>query len=167
MTLTLVLIRHAKSDWGAPDLPDHERPLNKRGRRDAPRMGRWIAEQGLVPAQVLCSDAVRTRETLDLMLPHWPEPPLISHVAELYHALPEVMLRVLARADRDVMALVGHNPGIGGLADYLASEVPSHSRWVDFPTTSVAALTFDLGSWADLEEASGTVTAFAVPSDLT
>ena len=166
MTLTLVLIRHAKSDWADHDLPDHERPLNKRGRRDAPRMGRWIAEKGLIPTQVLCSDAARTRETLDLMLPYWPEPPRVSHLAELYHATPDAMLRALAGASADRVALVGHNPGIGGLADYLAREVPPHSRWVDFPTTSVAAFRFDLGSWAELEEASGTVTAFAVPADL-
>ncbi len=166
MTLTLVLIRHAKSDWGDPGLPDHERPLNKRGRRDAPRMGRWITEKDLVPTQVFCSDAARTRETLDLMLPHWPEPPRVSHTAELYHATPDAMLQVLARADADRVGLIGHNPGIGGLADYLAREVPAHSRWVDFPTTSVAALRFNLASWAELEEASGVVAAFAVPADL-
>ena len=53
MTLQLLLIRHAKSEWGGPALPDHERPLNERGRRDAPRMGRWIAEQGLAPEEVM------------------------------------------------------------------------------------------------------------------
>ncbi|WP_210529065.1 SixA phosphatase family protein [Rubellimicrobium arenae] len=166
MTLNLLLVRHAKSDWDSPELPDHERPLNKRGRRDAPRMGRWIAEKGLAPRQVLCSDAVRTRQTLDLMLPHWPEPPVVEHVAALYHAEPDRILRVLARATSDHVAVIGHNPGIGGVADFLAREVPAHSRWVDFPTTSVAALRFDLGSWAELEEASGTVMAFAVPADL-
>ncbi|MBP1806792.1 SixA phosphatase family protein [Rubellimicrobium aerolatum] len=166
MTLTLLLIRHAKSDQGDPALPDHERPLNKRGRRDAPRMGRWIADRGLMPAEVLCSDAARTRETLDLMLPHWSEPPRVRHLTELYHAAPDAMLRALAGTGADRVALVGHNPGIGGLADYLAREVPPHHRWVDFPTTAVAALTFDLDRWADLGEASGTVLAFAIPADV-
>ena len=65
MTLRLVLIRHAKSSWDDFSIEDHDRQLNERGRRSAPAIGQWIADRGDIPTEVLCSDAKRTRETLD------------------------------------------------------------------------------------------------------
>ncbi len=166
MTLRLLLIRHAKSDWGDPALPDHGRPLNARGRRDAPLMGEWIAAQGLVPLEVLCSDAVRTRETLDLMLPAWTQTPRVEHRRDLYHANPAAMLHALESAQGDSVGLVGHNPGIGELAALLARRAPAHPRWDDYPTCAVAALAFDAPDWFSLRDGRGEVTAFAVPADL-
>ena len=162
MTLTLLLVRHAKSEPGLPMQPDHERVLNARGRRDASRMGRWIAEKGLAPEEVLCSDAQRTRETLDLMLPQWPEAPRLSHRAALYSATTDAMLRVLGETQGERVALVGHNPGIGALAGLLASEPPQHPRWGDFPTCGVAALAFEGGSWSEIAEGRGKVLAFGI-----
>ena len=75
MTLTLILIRHAKSDWDDPRLTDHQRPLNARGRRAAPRVGAWIADMGLTPQQALVSDAMRTRETWHSIASHLPAAP--------------------------------------------------------------------------------------------
>lgn len=166
MTLTLLLIRHAKSEPGAPMQPDHERRLNARGRSDASRMGRWIAGQGLVPQEVLCSDAQRTRETLDLMLPEWPEPPRLSHRAALYHATTDAMLRALGEAEGERVALIGHNPSIGALAGLLARETPAHPRWGDYPTCAVAAFGFEAGSWSEIQEGRGKVLAFGIPADL-
>lgn len=162
--MRLLLIRHAKSDWADPGRPDHERPLNGRGRRDAPRMGAWIAERGLAPDEVFCSDALRTRQTLDLMLPLWPAPPRLAHLRTLYHAEPEAMLGVLAGATGKTVALVGHNPGVGTLAGDLAREAPHHPRWDDFPTCAVAAFDLDAEGWADVRR--GAVLAFAIPADL-
>ena len=65
---TLVVMRHAKSSWKAADLPDHERPLNGRGRRDAPRMGRWIARHAAVPDRIVSSTAIRAQTTARLAL---------------------------------------------------------------------------------------------------
>jgi phosphohistidine phosphatase len=166
MTLTLLLIRHAKSEPGTPAHPDHERPLAKRGRHDAPVVGRWIAEQGLAPEEVLCSDALRTRETLDLMLPEWPSPPRLSHRAELYHAPPETMLKVLEQAEAERVALVGHNPGIAALAARLAREAPAHPRFADYPTCATTILSFDAESWFEIGERRGKVLAYAIPADL-
>jgi phosphohistidine phosphatase len=166
MTLTLLLIRHAKSDWGSRSLSDHERPLNDRGRRDAARMGRWIADHGVTPREVLCSNATRTRETLDLMLPAWSPPPHLSYRRDLYHAAPEAMLAALGKAEADCVALVAHNPGIGLLAGKLARKEPGHARWEDYPTCAVAVLTFDARHWADLRNGTGDVLAFAIPADL-
>ena len=164
MALTLLLIRHANSDWGDPSLPDHERPLNARGRRDAPRMGRWIAAAGLAPALALCSDALRTRETLDLMLPEWPAHPEVEHHRALYHAEPEAMLAVLEGAEAQTVGLIGHNPGIGLLARHLARRAPDHPRWDDYPTAAVAALRFEAASWDRIDR--GEFLTFAVPADL-
>jgi phosphohistidine phosphatase len=166
MTLTLLLIRHAKSDWGDPSLPDHQRPLNHRGRSDAPRMGGWIAERGLAPAEVLCSDAVRTRETLELLLPAWARPPRVTYRRDLYHASPEAILAILAEAGTDLVAVVGHNPGIGQLAVHLALQAPGHDRWDDYPTCAVAALAFNAARWSDIRPRRGEVRAFAIPADL-
>jgi phosphohistidine phosphatase len=163
MTLRLLLIRHAQAGKGDVD---HARPLDEVGRREASLMGRWVAGQDLVPAQALCSDAHRTRETLDLMLAHWAEAPRVSHLRPLYHASPEAILDVLAGAEAEGVALVGHNPGIGSLARRLAQAAPSHPRWDDFPTCSVASLRFEAGSWAEVGEGTGEVLAFATPSDL-
>ena len=66
---TLLLLRHAKSSWDTMSLPDYDRPLAKRGRKAAPLIGAEIAQLGLRPDLILCSGAVRTRETLDLVLP--------------------------------------------------------------------------------------------------
>ncbi len=166
MTRTLLLVRHAKSDWGDPARPDHQRSLNARGQRDAPRMGAWIAERGFVPAEVLCSDAARTQETLALMLPAWGLPPRVEHLRELYHASPEAMLAILDRAEADRVAMVGHNPGIGQLAAHLASRAPGHDRWDDFPTCAAAVLAFEAASWQDIRPRRGEVLGFAVPADL-
>ncbi|MBL4558811.1 MAG: histidine phosphatase family protein [Rhodobacteraceae bacterium] len=65
-------MRHAKSDWGDPTRADHDRPLNRRGRRAAPLIGRWLAAQGAIPDAVLTSSARRTRETWDRMAPAFP-----------------------------------------------------------------------------------------------
>jgi phosphohistidine phosphatase len=164
--LRLLLIRHAKSDWGDEALPDRDRPLNKRGRRDAPRMGAWVAAQGLTPAEALCSDARRTRETLELMLPAWVPAPRVEHLAALYHAAPEAMLAALGRATARTVALIGHNPGIGQFASRLARRAPAHGRWDDYPTCAVAALAFDVTHWPLLREGQGEVLAFAIPADL-
>lgn len=165
MTLRLVLIRHAKSDQHA-GLPDHERPLNARGRRDAPLMGRWIADGGFAPAAVLCSDAQRTRETLGLMLPAWSSAPRAAYRPDLYAAAPAAMLAALAEAPTDAVAMIGHNPGVGQLAQRLAARAPDHPRWEDYPTSAVAVLAFEAEAWADVAAGTGEVLAFAVPADL-
>ena len=164
MSLELVLIRHAKSDWGDSGLRDHARPLAARGRHDAPRMGAWLAAGGYVPQLVLCSDAVRTRETLALMQPEWAEAPEIRHAATLYAAPPRQLLAALQGVRPRRVALVAHNPGIGRLAADLAAEAPAHPRFHDYPTCAVTVLQFDARDWAASDK--GRVAAFAIPADL-
>src|SRR5690606_13584723 len=109
---TLLLLRHGKSDWAADYAGDHERPLKGRGRRDAARVGRFLAAYGPPPDRCLTSTAVRARTTLRLAheAGGWRAP--VEETAELYHAYPETVLSVLARVDDGVGTLLvtGHEP---------------------------------------------------------
>jgi phosphohistidine phosphatase len=166
MTRTLILIRHAKSDWEDPGLADHDRPLNTRGLRSAPRIGAWLAERGILPEAVLCSTARRTRETwagIATQLPGAPEP-VYSH--GLYHAAPVDMLNAIRDSDAAILAVIGHNPGIGSLAWSLCQEPPEHPRFGLYPTGATLILDFDIAHMTDIAPGQGKVTGFAVPREL-
>lgn len=120
LTRRLVLLRHAKSDW--PDVPDHDRPLAKRGRRDAPVAGRWLKREGYVPELVLCSTARRTRETWKLAASEIGASPQVRYEPEAYAATAGTLLELIhgIPARCDTALLIGHNPGISQLAVLLA-----------------------------------------------
>src|SRR5215468_6012499 len=119
---TLYLLRHAKSSWDDPALADHERALAPRGRRDAALVGEHLRSLGVEPQLVLCSSSVRTRETLELVLPATGGP-TVSFEDGLYGASSDVLLARVRRVPDDVgsLMLIGHNPGMQDLAVTLAS----------------------------------------------
>ncbi len=174
--LTLLLLRHAKSNWDNPALADYDRPLAKRGRKAAPRMGAEIAALGLRPDIILCSSAARTRETLALVLPELGAPPPETIYDDaVYMAAPSDLLgsvRSLATrnpAPQNAM-IVGHNPGMEELAELLVSGGDEHSiELMDekFPTCALAVFTFDVKGWADVAPGTGTLTRFLTPAQLT
>ncbi|HXF54451.1 MAG TPA: histidine phosphatase family protein [Hyphomicrobiaceae bacterium] len=170
--LTLSLLRHAKSSWSDPELDDHERPLAKRGIKDAPRIGRFMAAAKLVPDLVLCSGAVRTRATLTLVLAELPHTPAeILYEEDLYLAAPAAMLARLSKVKlpaRHVL-MVGHNPGLQALALELTGEGARKGLAGlagKFPTGALAVIDFDLGSWSALRAASGRLRLFVTPRRL-
>ncbi len=160
-TRRLILLRHAKSDW--PDVPDRERPLAKRGRRDAPVVGRWLRERGYVPDTVICSDAVRTRQTWVLVAKKLDGSPSVTFEPRAYDASAQTLLYLARELPGGCRAalLIGHDPGIPDLAASLDSE-ESHLR---FPTAAVAVLEFD-GDWPDLAPGHSRLLDFAVPGDM-
>lgn len=164
--LRLILIRHAKSSWGDPFQDDHARRLNDRGRAAAASIGRWLAQKGYVPDEVLCSDAARTVETLALILKELPEISRVSHRPALYHASPDTMLDLLQRATGRCVAMIGHNPGIGGMACGIVAARPDHPRYVDYPTAATAIVDFDIAEWSMLRPGTGRVVDFVTPADL-
>lgn len=166
MTRTLILIRHAKSDWDDPALSDHDRPLNARGQRSAPRIGEWLAERGMTPDAVLCSTALRTRETWDGIATHLPEAPEPVYSHGLYHAAPIDMLNAIRDSDATVLAVVAHNPGIGSLAWSLCAEPPAHPKFGLYPTGATLILDFDVDHMTDIAPGLGQVRGFAVPREL-
>ena len=165
----LILLRHAKSDWDNGAATDHERPLNKRGRASAPRIGQYLAGAGYSPDQILLSDAARTVETWDRMAHHFPDAPPPTLHRDLYLAPPAAMLARASSATGKTVLMVGHNPGIGELAEALAATAPPHPRFFDYPTCATTVFRFDtLQTWKDLPErlASGQVLDFITPRDL-
>jgi phosphohistidine phosphatase len=165
----LILLRHAKSDW-PDDVPDHERPLAKRGRRDAPAVGRWLYRSGYLPDGVICSTARRASETWDLvedgLLRCGPVPaPPVSYEPRVYEAtvLGLLMLvRELSPQWRTAL-LIGHNPGLAELTLGLAA--PSSDPPAAFPTAAVAVLDVP-GPWEATAPGEADLLSFAIPADM-
>jgi phosphohistidine phosphatase len=161
----LVLLRHAKSDWPG-GVPDHERPLARRGRRDAPAVGRWLEDSGCVPDAVICSTALRARETWELAsalpglaaVPVRPEP-------RVYEATALGLLMLVREFEPRwrTVAVVGHNPGLAELTIGLAGP-DGRDPPPAFPTAFAAVLELP-GDWAEAEPDAGRLLAFSVPAD--
>lgn len=158
----LLLLRHAKSSWASPDVEDIDRPLNKRGRRNAVQMGEWIAGNGWEPDHVLCSSSRRTRETWERA--GLQGSPTFSDA--VYLAEPEDLLWQIRDMEADRLLVIGHNPGMAVLAHQLANADPEHDRFLDFPTASLVVLEFDIESFSEVEPGAGQVKAFLTPHDL-
>jgi len=164
----LVLLRHAKSDW--PDVADHDRPLAKRGRRDAPAVGRWLGASGYVPDAVVCSTARRARETWDLaatgMAAAVPRAsPAVRYEPRVYEATVLGLLMLVREFDAGwrTALIVGHNPGMAELTVGLAS--PDSAPPQAFPTAAVAVLGLP-GPWAEAAPGEARLVAFTVPAEL-
>ena len=144
---TLLVLRHAKSSWDDPALGDHERPLNKRGRRDAPRMGELVREYGLIPDVVISSDAVRARRTAEAVAEAARYAGEILLDPRLYLAWPDDILSLLQRVREkaETVMIVGHNPGLEKLVEQLTGE------WQDLPTAALAQIGLPLDQWRDLK----------------
>jgi phosphohistidine phosphatase len=185
-TRRLILLRHAKSDW--PDVPDRDRPLAKRGRRDAPRIGRWLHEHGYQPDVVVVSDAARTRQTWDLVAPELGESPAV-HFEPRAYAASSLTLLYLAQelpARYRTALLIGHNPGLSELATSLAGPPestmaagpPGSDRAtgpavkdngpraaISLPTAAVAVFEFT-GDWPSLTPGHARLINLTTPADL-
>ena len=166
MALTLILTRHAKSDWGAPHLDDFDRPLNDRGHRAAPAIGAWLAGHGLTPGEVIVSGARRTVETWDGIAGAFADAPTARSERRLYDATPDTIMAVLRGASAPVTMLIGHNPGVGQLARRLATAAPAHPRFADYPTCATTVFRFHREAWQDIGWGEAQVADFVVPRDL-
>lgn len=149
----LTLIRHAKSSWKDVDLKDHERPLSKRGERDAPVMGKRLAKRGYKPDLVVSSPAVRALKTARIIAKELGYKRKNIVVAERLYGSSTAgllsMIRSLDQALKRVM-VVGHNPELTDLANRLGG-----GRVHNLPTCGVARLRFDTDSWAEIENGGG------------
>ncbi len=158
---TLTLIRHAKSSWADQGLADRERPLNDRGRRDAPEMGRRLAVRGLSPDLLLSSPVVRARTTAEEIAAELGYPPAdIVYDERIYTADLDTLFRIVQDLDDsdNHVVMFGHNPGFESLADLLTDEVIGR-----MPTCCVVSFEFDTDRWSGVESRSGTVHVFDTP----
>ncbi|MEY4984289.1 MAG: hypothetical protein RIR62_2555 [Pseudomonadota bacterium] len=162
----LILTRHAKSSWDDPLTPDHDRPLNERGKAAAADLGVWLASRGYVPDEVLCSDALRTRKTWSGIAPALPGTPVLELKPALYHAGPDVMLAVLRHAKGDCVMMIGHNPGIAEFAERLVARAPANADFARYPTGATLVCDFALDGWDQVGWGMGTVDDFIVPREI-
>lgn len=161
MQKRITLLRHAKSSWKDASVADRDRPLNRRGSKSAPDMGKRLADRGVRPSLLLTSPAKRARETARLIARELNYPlEFIQSESELYLATPETILQVIARQDdgfNDVMVF-GHNPGITELANRLGD------RDIDnVPTCGVVGIELDVQEWAEIVAADGKTVFFDYP----
>ena len=143
---TLLVLRHAKSSWKHRETSDHDRPLNKRGKRDAPRMGKLVAERGLRPDLIISSTARRARLTADEVAKHAGYAGTVQLERRLYLASPTEIIDVVREAagtTRRVM-VVGHNPGLEDLVARLTA--PGEA----LPTAALAEIRLSIRVWRDL-----------------
>jgi phosphohistidine phosphatase len=160
---TLLLMRHAKSTWKIKNIPDHERPLNKRGRRDAPRMGHLLQERELVPQLILASSALRSRQTAELVAETAGYPGDVIYKDELYMAEPDEYISVLRELDDSLerVLLIGHNPGLESLLQLLSQRIEPLS------TAVLAHLALPIDEWSLLNaEVEGELVEIWRPKEL-
>ncbi|MFF6780712.1 histidine phosphatase family protein [Streptomyces sp. NPDC012510] len=163
----LVVLRHAKSAWPM-GVPDHERPLAPRGRRDAPAAGRALLEADCLPDLAVCSTAVRARHTWELAAAQWGTPPSVRYDRRAYAADVPKLLRVVREAPDEVrtLLLIGHNPGLEELVLDLAGDALDDALddvRTKFPTSAIAFLSWRGETWASLAPGTALLTDMIVP----
>jgi phosphohistidine phosphatase len=172
----LLLLRHAKAAAGSAKVGDHDRPLNERGRTDAPRMASAMQHNNYIPDRVLCSTAVRTVETWAHVAPELDVEPEISYLDALYLAPWKTIAQTIhaVSGDPNAVLVIGHNPGLEELAKALARKPHSdaerrrlESLMEKYPTAALAVLDFDIESWSALAPGSGALVDYIRPKSLT
>jgi phosphohistidine phosphatase len=160
---TLLLLRHAKSSAKDTDIDDHERPLNKRGKREAPRMGRLVRDEHLMPDLIVSSSAKRCRKTADRFIESSGFRGETRFSSELYEANAERIRQFLAalNANADRLLLVGHNPGLEELLENFTG------TYTPLSTGALAHVELPIESWRDITiESRGTLQNTWQPGEL-
>jgi phosphohistidine phosphatase len=141
-------MRHAKSSWKEKDLKDRKRPLSKRGKRNAPQMGKLIHEKELIPQLILSSSALRAKETAELFCEAFGYQGEVRYMDELYMAEADEILDVLKKLPDELerVMVIGHNPGLESMLPMLTKRVAA------LPTASIAYLTVPVDSWKDIHK---------------
>ncbi len=158
---TLYLVRHAKSSWKEPALSDHERPLNKRGKKDAPFMGKLLKKKAILPQLIVSSPAKRALTTAKIMAGEMGYPKKkIREDERIYDNAVRSLMSVIGDTE-DVfgdLMIFGHNPSFTELAEYLSNE-----QVENIPTSGVFAIDFDVDSWKAIDGGKGTCRFFEYP----
>ena len=168
---SLLLLRHAKSDWADMTLEDHDRPLNDRGRESAALIGSYLAEQRYNVDLVICSSAMRTRETLDLMFKagnlRWP----VEYTRPVYDATTNTLFSIVRNLSDSLntVMILGHNPSMQDMTLLLAGRDESaevQQVRQKYPTGALAHIALGIDSFRDLHVDCGQLRKFIRPKDL-
>jgi phosphohistidine phosphatase len=161
----LTLIRHANADWKDANVPDFERPLNKRGQSEAEAVGKQLFDQELMPDLLLVSAARRTQQTADIIARKLDlaQRRIKAHEGLYLATIDDILAVVRATGPNvDHLAIVGHNPGISEVAKHLAPAVIT----ADLTTGAACTLTFTASSWAEINPPAASALQFQPPSKL-
>ncbi len=158
----LYLLRHAKSSWNDVTLRDFDRPLKNRGREAAERIGKRMAAETLSNPLVICSPAVRTRETAEIVLPNANLQTEPRFDERIYEASLQELVQIVTEIpdDKEAAIMIGHNPGFEELLSFLTGE---HRR---MPTCALAKIRFGDVSWNDVRAGEGSLEWFIAPKEL-
>ncbi|HKQ07172.1 MAG TPA: histidine phosphatase family protein [Blastocatellia bacterium] len=159
---TLLLMRHAKSNWDDASLRDFDRPLAERGRRDAPRMAQALAALDSAPDCIVSSPARRARETIEAVITEARLTAPLTFDEAIYDASTAALMRIVRRLPDEChrVLLVGHNPGFEDLLTRLSGE---RGR---MPTAAIACIEFQVDSWDDVEDGHGKLVWLLTPKQL-
>lgn len=144
---TLLIMRHAKSSWNYPELSDYDRPLNARGKRDAPRMGKHLRQEGLIPDRILTSSAKRARKTASKVAKSCSYAGKVKKLDAFYDTVPGVYFEVLQTLpDKYQCVMVfGHNPTMEQLVNHLTGAIKR------MPTAAIAHIELPIQYWKTLD----------------
>jgi len=159
---TLLVMRHAKSSWKDQEIPDHDRPLKKRGRKDIVNMAKLLKKKGLVPDYIISSTAVRAKDTASLMIEKLNYKGKSEFIEEFYMAEPETYIEHISKVSDKVntLLIIGHNPGLEGLVMTLGDKITS------LPTGSIAKLYLFIDKWSELtSDTDGEINHVWVPEE--
>lgn len=161
---TVLILRHAKSDWGTPGQADFDRPLAKRGLEDAPRMGQMLALFKAVPQRILASPAKRARQTTEMVAQACGYKDSIQWEDSFYEGGSADLIEALRRlpANLERVLLVGHNPILEETVLSLCT-TEANSVVIRIPTAGLVCLNFEIEEWADLEPGEGVLQWFVIP----
>lgn len=159
---TLLMLRHAKSDWGDASLNDFDRPLAKRGERDAPRMGKALKERGPLPDLVISSPAARAKATVEAFLPAAGLDIVPQFEGGIYESPSAELMRIIRKIPdaSECAMIVGHNPGFENTVSRLTNTD------IRMPTAALACIELSIDSWEDAEDGKGKLVWLLTPKQL-
>jgi phosphohistidine phosphatase len=157
---TILILRHAKSSWDNSNISDHDRPLNKRGKRDAPRMGRLIHDKDILPDLIISSTAKRATATAKAVVAACDYDGEIEFTRSFYHADADAFVdRISSLPNQyEIVMVVSHNPGVEELLEDLTGQ------WERMPTAALAQVDLSISNWSELDDgAEGVLKNFWIP----
>lgn len=164
MLKTLILIRHAKSSWGHPELRDFERPLNNRGLREAPEMGRRLRARDMKPDLILSSPAQRAVHTAELIAESLDYPAQKIHLEQkIYEASTGELVNIIRTVENqhNSLFLIGHNPAITYLSEHITGRLIEN-----MPTCGISCIAFSKQSWNEVDRGAGNLVFFDYPKHI-
>ncbi len=168
--LRLYIMRHAKSSWAIPGARDFDRELNDKGLQDLTKISKYMKKEGISPEAILCSSAIRTRQTLDSIVSTFDKKPETIYTERLYSSgVSEYIEIINSIQGAKSLMIIGHNPMCGSLAISLPRSGPPDELEkiaYKYPTAAISIIDFDVESWEEVTKASGCLEKSIFPSEI-